>query len=116
MAELSNLKKRRSTTKGSITKLLNRVKTLETKTHEESTLDLANQLMPNLKSLDEQFKSLHFSILDTIDEGDADSLAREQDAIDKHDDEIAEISLCITQLVRNCNTASDSGTRKTLSR
>ena len=116
MAELSNLKKRRSATKGSITRLLNRVKTLESKRTEASTLDLANQLMPTLRTLDEQFKTQHFSIVDTIDESDADSLAREQDALDKHDDEVAELSLRITQLLRDCNTASDSGARKTLSR
>ena len=116
MAELSNLRKRRGTTKGSITKLLNQVKALEPKTHEALALDLANQLLPNLKSLDEQFKTQHFSIVDAIDEGDTESLAKEQEVIDKHDDEIAEISLRITQLVRSCNTASDSGARKTLSR
>ena len=115
MADLSNLRKRRSTTKGSITKLSNRVRTLESKAHEASTLDLANQLTPNLKSLDEQFKTQHFSIVDAIDESDADSLAKEQEVLDKHDDEIAEISLRITQLLRNCNAASDSGARKTLS-
>lgn len=116
MAELSNLKKRRSSTKGSITRLFNRVKALESKIHEASTLDLANQLMPNLKALDEQFKTQHFSIVDAIDEDDADSLAKEQDTLDKHDDEVAELSFLITRLVRNCSAASDSGARKTLSR
>ena len=89
---------------------------LESKTHEPSTLDLANQLMPNLKALDEQFKTQHFSIVDAIDKSDADSLAKEQDTLDKHDDEVAELSFLITRLVRNCSATSDSGARKTLSR
>ena len=112
MANLSNLRERRSTIKDSITKLLNRVKTLEPKVHEALTLDLANQLMPNLKALDEQFKAQPFSIVDAINESDAEALANEQEVLDKHNDERAEISLRITQLVWNCNTASD---RKTLS-
>ena len=116
MADLSNLKKRRSTTKGSITRLSNRIRMLESKVHEPATLDLANQLMPNLKSLNEQFKTQHFLIVDAIDASDSDSLAREQEVLDKHDDDVSELSLRVTQLVRNCNAASDSGTRKSLSR
>ena len=116
MADISNLRKRRSTTKGSITKLSNRIKMLESKVHEPSTLDLANQLMPNLKTLDEQFKMQHFLIVDAIDESDEGSLTKEQEVLDRHDDEMSDITLHITQLVRSCNTASDSGTRKTLSR
>ena len=109
MADLSNLRKRRSTVKGSITKLFNRVKMLESKAHEALTLDLANQTWNLLTN-----NSKHSTF--PIDESDAGFLAKEQEVLDKHDDEIAEISLRITQLVRNCNIASDSGMRKVLSR
>ena len=50
--------------------LSNRIKMLKSKVHEPSNLDLANQLMPNLKTLDEQFKTQHFLIVDAIDESD----------------------------------------------
>ena len=116
MADLSNLRKRRSSTKGSITKLFNRMKALESKTHEASTLDLAHQLMPNLQALDNQFKTQHYSIVDAIDEKKNESPTKEQDVLDKHNDEVAELSLRITQLVRNCDIASDSSARKVLSR
>ena len=74
--------------------------------HEPSSLVLANQLMPNLKTLDEQLKTQHFLIVGTIDEG-----AKEQETLDKHD-EISEISLRITQLVHSCSFASDFFARK----
>ena len=41
---------------------------------------------------------------------------KEQEVLDSHDDEISNITVRITQLVRSCNSASDSGTEKTLSR
>ena len=44
--------------------------------------------MPNLKILDEQFKAQHFLIIDAINESDEDSLAKEQEVLDTHDDEI----------------------------
>ena len=116
MADLSRLRKRRGTSKGSITKLSSRIKTLESKVHEPSTIDLANQLTSNLKTLDEQFKVQHFLVIDEIDEGNEGSLAKEQEILDNHDEEISTLSLRITQLVRHCSTASDCGARKTLSR
>ena len=73
------------------------------------TLDLAQQLTPNLKSLDAQFKDQHFLIIDTIDESDVDSLAREQEVLDNHDEEISVMSLRIQQLIRSCSSVSDSG-------
>ena len=115
MPETSNLQKTRGITRVSITKLFTRLKTLESKVHEPMTLDLAQQLMPNLKSLDAQFKDQHFLIIDTIDESDVDSLAKEQEVLDTHDEEISVMSLQIQQLIRSCSSVSDSGMRKTIS-
>ena len=77
MAELLNLKKRKSVTKGSITRLFNHIKTLELKSHEASTLDFANQLIPNLKVFHNQFETQHFSVMDAIDESDVYRLSSE---------------------------------------
>ena len=116
MPETSNLRKRRGVTRASTTKLFTRLKTLESKVHEPTTLDLAQQLTPNLKSLDAQFEDQHFLIIDTIDESDVDSLGREQEVLDNHDEEISVMSLRIQQLNRRCSSVSDSGMRKTISR
>ena len=66
--------------------------------HEASTLDLANQLMPNLKRSTNSSRyntSQHFSTVDAINESDAEALAKKQEVLDKHDDEIAEISVSL---------------------
>ena len=97
-------------------KLSTRLKALETKVHEPTTLDLAQQLAPTLKSLDAQFKDQHFSIIDTIDESDSDSLAKEQEVLDNHDEESSVLLLRIQQLIQKCSSASDSGSRKVTSR
>lgn len=55
--------------------------------------------MSNLKALDEQFNTQQLSIVDAINESDADSLAKEQDTLNKHDDEVAELSPLIMQLL-----------------
>ena len=116
MSEVSNLRKRRGVTRASITKLFTRLKTLESKVDESTTFDLAQQLTPNLKSLDAQFKDQHFLIIDAIDESDVDSLAKEQEVLDNHDEEISVICLRVQQLIQKCSSVSDSGIRRTLSR
>ena len=78
-------------------------------------LNLAQQLTPNLKSLDAQFKDQHFLIIDAIEESDVDSLAKEQEVLDNHDEEISVMHLCIQQLIKKCSSVSDSSIRRTLS-
>ena len=87
MADTSNLRKRRGAIKASITKLTSQIKQLESKVHEPTTFELAQQLVPNLNSLDARFKEHHFSIIDNIDEKDIESLAKEQEVLDAHDEE-----------------------------
>ena len=98
MSELPNLRKRRGVARASITKLSTRLKTLESKVREPTTVDLARQLATDLNSLDAQFKIQHFLSIDLIDENDSDFLAKEQEVLDNHDKEISTISLRIQQL------------------
>ena len=78
--------------------------------HEVFTLNPANQLTPNLKALDKQFKTQHFLIIDAIDESDEASLTRKQDILDNHNDNISGNNTTFA----SCSTTVDSGTRKTL--
>ena len=89
MADISNLRKRRGAIKASITKLTTRMKQLESKVHEPATFELAQQLVPNLNSLDAKYKEHHFSIVDNIDETDEAYLAKEQEVLDNHDEEFS---------------------------
>lgn len=116
MSELPKLRKRNGAAKASITKFTSRLKQLESKFHEPSTFELAQQLVPNLNSLDARFKEQHFAILDLIDEDDADALAREQEILDVHDEELSMLLLRAQQLIRECSSASDTGICKIVSR
>ena len=116
MSEISSIRKRRGVTKASITRLNTRLKSLQSEVHEPATLDLAQQLATNLKALDVQFKEQHFSIIDQIDESDSDSLGKEQEILDAHDEELSMLLLKIKQLMQRCSSASDSGDRKVASR
>ena len=53
------------------------------------------------------FKAQHPLIVDEMDEGDKENFAKEQETIDNHDEEILALSLCITQLLHCCSTASE---------
>ena len=116
MSDPSNLRKRRGAAKASITKLASRLKQLESKVHEPSTLELAQQLVPNLNSLDARFKEQHFLIIDLLEEGDETSLAKEQEVLDNHDEELSTLLLRTQQLIRMCSSASDTGSHKIISR
>ena len=67
-----------------------------------------------LESLDAGFKFHHFAVVDTLD--DEGSLAKEQETLDQHDDDIAELAVRIEQLIATSDSASESGARKTASR
>ena len=92
------------------------MKQLESKVHEPATFELAQQLVPNLNSLDAKYKEHHFSIIDNIDETDEASLAKEQEVLDIHDEEFSILLLRAQQLVHKCSSASDMGSRKIISR
>ena len=116
MADASNLRKRRGAIKASITKLTSRIKQLESKVHEPTTFELAQHLAPTLNLLDAKFKEHHFSIIGIIDEKDATSLAKEQEVLDAHDEELSILLLRAQQLVHKCSSASDMGSRQIISR
>lgn len=89
MSDISNLRKRRGAIKASTMKLTSRMKQFESKAHESATIELAQQLVPNLNSLDAKYKEHHFSIIDNINEKDEASLAKEQEVLSTHDEEFS---------------------------
>ena len=79
------------------------------------TLELAQQLVPSLNSLDARFKEQHFLVIDLI-EGDETTLTKEQEVLDAHDEEFSSLILRAQQLIKKCSSASDTGNRKIISR
>ena len=70
-------------------------------------MELIKGLASKLKSLDEDYRKLHYEIAKLIDEGDATALAKEQENLDTHD-EVELLTVRIRQYVIANDTDSDS--------
>ena len=70
-------------------------------------------MAPKLKSLDEDYRKMHYEIVELLDESDATALAKEQETLDTHDDEVELLTVRIRQYVIANDTDSDSRTTYT---
>ena len=52
-----------------------------------------------LDDADSDFKTLHFQVLDIIDENDEEALKKEQDILDQHEDTVAALILRIQSVI-----------------
>ncbi len=89
MADLTVLKRRRGVVKASITMLATKVTELEAIEHNLSVAARAQQFVRKLETLETDFKTHHFGVIDALD--DEDLVGAEQDVLDRHDDDIAEL-------------------------
>ena len=111
---VATLRKRRGVVRASITRLSTRLRELESKIHEPSTPSHAHRMSQKLESLDADFKLHHYALIDALD--DEAVLAREQETLDQHDDDIAELAVRVEQLIADSDSASESGTKQIASR
>ena len=112
---LSNCKKRRGIARASITRFNTKLKDLESKADQAGTFDLAQQMKLKLESLDKDFKTYHYALVDLID--DEATLASEQETLDNHDDEMAILAVRVQQLITlSASPSSDTDPRKIASR
>lgn len=72
--------------------------------HEPSTHELAQQLVANLNSHGVWFKKQNLSIIHFIDEA---LLAKEQEVLDNHDEELSDLLLRVQQLIQKCSSAGN---------
>ena len=79
------------------------------------TSEHTRQLLVKLKLLDEEFRELHYEIIDLINEGGEDVIEAEQVILDKHDDDVATLTVRLESL-STAAVASTPDTRKPLSR
>ncbi len=101
MSTQAALKRRRGVTHASITRLGNCLGDLEGVTDQPSTLDLAQQLKKKLAELDSEFKTHHYGLIDIIDDDSV--VEAEQAALDKHDEDVAMLTVRIQHLIEACN-------------
>ena len=87
--------KRRGTAKARLTKRITRVTELESADPDPSTTSQAQQYV-QLETLDASFKTHHFAIMDVLE--DEEQLEVEQEALDKHNDDVMELSLRLQAL------------------
>ena len=94
---LATQRKRRSVVKASITRLNSRLKELESKVEEPVTHDHTQRLYTKLDTLDAEFKTHHFALIDLID--DDETMGKEQEALDQHDDDVAALAVSLQKLI-----------------
>ena len=81
----------------SINQFNTKLKDLEGKADQPGTLDLTQQMKLKLESLDKDFKTYHYALVDLID--DEATLASKQESLDNHDDEMAILTVRVQQLI-----------------
>ena len=70
-----------------------------------------------METFDKEFKSLHFEIVDLIDDKEVGELYKEQKVLDRHDDDIEAIAIRHQQLITMYGNPTDTtGVRKSSSR
>ena len=75
----------------------------------------ARQLLEKLKSLDGEFKGLHYEVIDLIEDGGEDSVEAEQVILDQHDDDVSALTVRLESLCIIAD-ASTTDARKSLTR
>ena len=95
----ANLRKRRGVTRRSITRMTDRIADLEGTPDQPRNADRAKQLLAKLQTLDTDYRTVHFQIVDLIDEADEGGLDAEQERIDKLDDDVASLTVRLEALI-----------------
>ena len=108
---LFSLKKRRGVVRRSLTKLYGTIRTLEA----TPDVDHAKRLTSKLEELDKDFKSIQFGVVDLLDE-DSEEMEKEQEALDKHEDDVTSASLRLQKLVKLSPSSVDTTGEKQSSR
>ena len=111
---LANAKKRRGVARASLTRLGNRIKDLEGEDTEPKTWELAQRMSQKLLDLDAEFRAHHHALIDLTD--DEDALAKEQEALDSHDDLVAELTVRVKQVTAISSPSSNESSRRIASR
>ena len=84
--------------KGSITRIDTRLGTLEDNADRPGIRDSARQMLAKLKEHDAEFRKIHLTLIDLIDEPDEETLLTEQATLDEHDDLVASLTVRIMTL------------------
>lgn len=77
-------------------------------------LQHTQRMSQKLSDLDSEFQTHHHALIDLID--DEDALAKEQEVLDTHDDLVAELSVCVKQVIVASSPSTSESSRRISSR
>ena len=100
--------------RASLTRLSKYLKDLEGDAGEPKMLELARRMSQKLADLDSEFRAHHHALIDLMD--DDDSLAKEQDVLDSHDDLVAELGVRVKQVIAASSPSTVDSSRRITSR
>ena len=113
-SSVPRLRKRRGVTKASITKLAGRIRDIETAVSNPDVVDPAQRYKERLIALDAEFKTHHYSTVDTVD--DETTLADEQRIFDEHDDTVNLLTNKLQKVIKLNTPAAKVGNKDIQSR
>ena len=113
----SEVCRKRGFVRRSITNLGKRLTDLKVWTDKTEAHHHAQRLFARLETLDTEFKAVQYEIVSAINESDEESIAAEQEALDRHDEDIDALSVRIQRLLHDTNPSTESsGEQRSLSR
>ena len=111
---LSSNKKKRGTTRASITRINTRLRELEDVPDLSATIGHAQRLIAKLQTLAEEFKVHRFAVIDLID--DEEELAAQQTILDNLDDDVAQITAGLEALATKETSTTNNFAKVALKR
>lgn len=111
---VSTAKRRRGVAKRSLTRFTTRLRELESREPEASTVALAEQMLAKLKTIDSDFKSHNLALVDIME--DEAALEEEQATLDDHDDVVSDLSIRLKKLIPSRSVSRGLDPRKLATR
>ena len=112
--QITIIRKRRGTSRASITRLRTRLHDLKDKMDQPETRDHVRRMIQRLESLDLELKQHHYALVDLL-EGE-EPLEREQEYLDEYEEDVANIAVGMEQLLSICSEPSSTNALKIMSR
>lgn len=98
---LSAQRRKRGAIKASITRLQTKTREIEVNKDDPDSPAHARRMAEKLKELDSNFKEQHFAVLELLEltGGNDGEFDKEQEVLDKHEDEIAALTITLDRLI-----------------
>ena len=112
---LTTLRRRRGVVKRSLARIVNQLRDLEANPEDSSQNDQIKQLLGKLEGLDKEFRASHLDVMDLIEEDSPDQ-EKEDEILDKHEDDVAATTLRLQTLLKSTSPPSSTDVTRPLSR